>query len=805
MRENLDNKDIIVNATDYFFTTNNLSNKFGQSSMFINGFDYELNEQININNLYGWYMPQLKYSFTNQYVEDDRWYFDLDISTRINWGFNFYSGNYDYNKLIWNNINNLAFIVSGKYYGLNNIFVSENNYINSIVPFTIHGSTEETGLYSNSSWPKNQAKNKLGRYELEYINNFSIYNYIEKEKYIHNFQNFTNGIPIREWIGIYNINTWKFIDNSSIFELGRGYAYFGEPLNYFYGNYNYYSSSMVPKSNRQYNIIAYMDNNIIGIIPDQHYDKYNFVYLSSGKELKKSGNHFNNWVDIYNNKNIYATGSKFSYYHSFDMALKPMWEQNQYRLRYYLRNYDSNSFWYSNNTNNVYINYGEKFFNPPDDKNVFDGYHFVSWHSPTENNRIVDIENEYFYKEFNHNSDYDLVADYEPNIYTVLYKNNIDSQDNYAVQIYNHKERIFIPKEAPNKEQEGLVFNGWYFNNGKKLINAYYLCNKNYVFTAAWDGATFNVNYSMQYFNEEINLELKNITDSWNNQSQNLSKDKDICYLKQIAQPNLGYYSGVCWQDIETKQCYIPGQRINHSVNLVAIDSRLNNDEILALPLSIFDKEMIKNERITWCSFGRMTDTGYQFDFKQPSQTKIFNSYELCYGDSFNNLISQSGSGYINRERYTVNNIIENSLELLSPVKFYFVEKNNFGKKYGQMLPIPFKPGYIFNGWWYLNEKFTDNKGYCVVTNYKDYNFQGLSILNESLIQVNNNVFIPEFINLKNNQYYHFPFVLTNRNNNIEEVNFNDYSRLYTTKWLNENTTFNESYHFPALFIPYKE
>ena len=282
MRENLDNRDIIVNATDYFLTASNLSNKFGQGSMFINGFDYELGEQINIKNLYGWYMPQLKYSFTNQYVEDDRWYFDLDISTRINWGFNNYKGNYDYNKLIWNNINNLAFIVSGNYYGLNNIFVSKNNWITSAQPFTVHGSTDETGLYNASNWPKNLANNKLSYYERNYINNFSIYNYIEQDKYKHSFQDFTNGIPIREWIGIYNINAWRFINNSNSFEIGRGYAYFGEPLDQFIGNFHYYQSGFVPTSNRNYSIIAYFNNGGSGTIPDQHYTAYTSVDLSNG-------------------------------------------------------------------------------------------------------------------------------------------------------------------------------------------------------------------------------------------------------------------------------------------------------------------------------------------------------------------------------------------------------------------------------------------------------------------------------------------------------------------------------------------
>lgn len=828
MRENLDNRDIIVNATDYFLTASNLSNKFGQGSMFINGFDYELGEQINIKNLYGWYMPQLKYSFTNQYVENDRWYFDLDISTRINWGFNNYEGNYDYNKLIWNNINNLAFIVSGTYYGLNNIFVSENNYINSIFPFTIHGSTEETGLYSDSSWPKNLANNKLSYYERNYINNFSIYNYIEQDKYKHNFQDFTNGIPIQEWIGIYNINAWRFINNSNSFEIGLGYAYFGEPLDQFIRNFHYYQSGFVPTSNRNYSIIAYLNNGGSGIIPDQYYTAYTSVDLSNGFGFKKIGNYFRKWVDIYNNKNIYNIGSTFSRYYNSDIVLKPLWQENQYRIRYYLKSYETKSFWDTDNTNNVYLNYGQKFYNPPDEKNIFDGYHFTKWYSPTENNRVIDIENEYFSKDFNHGTTYDLVADYEPNIYTVIYKINADDSNNYAVQSYNHKERIFLPNITPNREAEGLKFNGWRFENGKNLVNAYYSCTKNYTIVAYWDGATFSVNYTYPSANEALTA----ITDSWNNESHNLIRDKDIYYIKQIAQPSLNFYNGYSWIDMNTNKYYTPGQQVNQSLNLTVANSQGAH----VFPLSIFDREItsyiseggtIIDDTLPFASIYNSEQDGFGW-WPPPVATNInsddnayfINNIEYCYGELNNKLMSQLGAGFLvgwsNGANYAVDNLANWFLNLnqgatkeeavLYSIKPLYVQADDwydFGEHFKPIFPAPFKPGYKFNGWWLNGTQFTDSNGYCIVANYKDCPYRWPQVDEDTVNTAK--VFTPEFINLRNNSYYHFPFALTNRNNNIEEVNFYDYSRLYTTKWLNEDTTFNESYHFPSLLIPYKE
>lgn len=803
MRENLDNKKIIIN------------NLGGVTSIFpgpftglTQGFDSDINYNINIpEHTHFTYRPELRFSFLNQYIENGRWHFDLYISARLNWYFNRYDYNkpYDYNKLLWPDPSNLTAVFSGNMQSLGPLMDSNGDYVINRLStniFTAHGS--HNNYYSNKEWPKNY----LGDILNNNIANFSYYTWINSEHYYNYFNNYEAGIPIQNWVHICKLkNVWKFMTTSNIFTFQNGSIYYpfglGNNLKIGYQRFDYRLPNVQPAlSNTYYKWIVYAKNGGIGELREQSFINASCTAVANNNMwFKKVGNYYNRWDS---DDCIYNFGENLNaYWDNHSTILRPYWQVNQYNIRFFLRNYDSNSL-----IESTVINYNDWVYPPSiEDLNVPEGYHFVRWRSLTENNRILetgDIISAPFANDYPHGMNYDILAEYEPNIYTVIYKNNIDSQDNYAVQKYDHREKIISPTLSPNKESEGLKFNGWCFNNGKKLVDGYYFCNQNYTFTAAWDGDFFNVNYTIQNTNKELNLKLKNITDSWNNQSQNLSKDRDICYLKQIAQPNLGYYSGVCWQDTETKQCYVPGQRINHSVNLIAIDPGLNNDEILALPLSIFDKEMIKNESITWCSFGRMTDTGYEFTFKSRYKTKIINSYELCYGDTFNNLISQPGSGYINSANYTVNNIIENSLNPLSPVKFYFVEKNNFGKKYGQMLPIPFKPGYIFNGWWYLNEKFTDNKGYCIVTNYKDYNFQGLSILNDSLIQVNN-VFIPEFINLKNNQYYHFPFVLTNRNNNIEEVNFNDYSRLYTTKWLNENTTFNESYHFPALFVPYKE
>ena len=145
---------------------------------------------------------------------------------------------------------------------------------------------------------------------------------------------------------------------------------------------------------------------------------------------------------------------------------------------------------------------------------------------------------------------------------------------------------------------------------------------------------------------------------------------------------------------------------------------------------------------------------------------------------------------------------------------------HKLSKRYDQILPIPFKAGYKFNGWWYNNSQFTDSNGKCIVAQFSslynimfpnrvDMPYPTFSDLNfdsrGEMIWYNlNSVFYPEFINLKNDFKHHFPYVLVNKNAE-ENVNFFDYSRMYTTKWLNNYTTFNNSYYFPSQLVPYQE
>lgn len=826
--QNLDNFNFIFSGSA-IKQQSWLKSKFG-NSFFWNNYDADLdNIWVGGTSDYGWYYPEFKISFTNQYTDDERWYYDIDIAARINWGLNDYTGKYDKNKLLWNYLPPV-FMVGGNFLGLNNLKFPQ--------PFTAHASTDNS--YNNSSWPKHQISydSILSSYTRDYylnnyINNNSIFNLINKDEYIHNFNNFTNGVPFISWIEIYNSkNHYQFIDNNRKGFEFTGVSYFGYPFN------NYFQFSLIapnniyyPTVNRNYNVVIYYNNS--GIEPTKMqkiYLKESSSVLYNNKTFRKIGNHYNCWQNIYNLSQEYLSTSwgGATYYNTYgDLELTPKWEENQYKLHYFmLRDPKNASSWTNCDLIERTINYGAAYDSPninhiiEQDEGLqkdYEGFHFLHWATHPLNWLGIEVNvNENCLLDLNHGDNLNLYALYKLNNYTVSYKINKDDIEPKFTQEYNHGEWIYIPRYTPPNN----LFNGWRFENGKRLENATQICTENFTLIGSWNADTYTITYNFPIEDEE----LKNITDNYNLIAKNIKRNQNEYYTIEQLFPedwindatslpdNINKFWG--WLD-EEGDYYSPGQRINQSVNLVAWNR--NDSKIGTVYLSLFDINTYSpiDENVEKIPQSYFDSDSHNFNFSDSTTGINVNFFDFCYGQKKNNIPYSFGGQvmsitsdtsityedtYVIKNFLNYRNLIVGGYGIYPIQPLFFTNKKSMFEKFEPLFPVLFKPGYRFDGWWFNGTQFTDGNGAFLSPNYKNILF-----IDNNIQTIQDKLFYPEFINIMEEQY--LPFVLTNRNviNDItvKNINTNDFSRVLTTNWANKNTTFNNSFHFPSGFANY--
>ena len=970
MRQELENRNIVFNCN---YLVQKLSAlPIGNTLLELNGkFDVDIHKNISFssrsfNRYTSIYLePKLLFSFTNQYVEDDIWHYDFDIKTKIDWyiGNNYWDVNkeyFDYNKLIWNDTTNLIFTVSGYFNGFNSAWGGENKI------FTAH-STTNFDIADNVEWPRNWFDNKYGEYGYgNYVNKISnnsrlildnptIFNCVYFKD--NNGKQITSGYPIQSWYEIYNKNgLWQPINNRNNFEVWNGQIYIGDFLNQSY-NFNGYTSNninIIPTSNRNsYNLLVYLNyeaiendlNNsnknywykaptyedIMGenkILQVQKWNKDEVRKINySGNFNSKKYKHISSWKSAYYyNGNLTSTFNlvdNFTGISNIDMFIAYGLAENTYYINYYIDTNDNNNCFYRNLAN-IGGYYGTSSLNSLYNDRVPTSKwphnkHIDYFYLPQINKIINDNNSWYFNLDWPDNSTLEIVGMFINNLYTINFFNQIGDQEPFVSKNGNYKHYIYAPDTNPSTLDDNLRFYGWKFENGENLRNGTVLCNTNYNLYAIWENIKYyNITYT--FLNGKGNRNSV-ITDKWNEESVGLVKNQDVTYLKQM---NTWVDTIKYWRDIDTNLFYYPGQRVDHTLNLVYecdVDNNADWKNIITVPISFLDYSSVNNIGIKngysysaelmsaeFLNIGEGSPICNSFNdiFYVNNSSNILNSafkwnisnmnndngmksfspivsknlIDLGQGSVYNNLTSTASfSPYMFRFCITDDEYIRgdnnwdlknNGIPIVDDIGSCWLtnphcditfnniwnflkttnlqdiysdsDKNNYGflvfassirplymlgadwhnlsKRYDQILPVPFKAGYKFNGWWYNKSQFTDENGKCLVAQFSSlYNIIFPNKVDKpwpEFEEINfsakpsecyyglNNVFYPEFINLKNDFKHHFPYVLVNRNAE-ENVNFFDYSRIYTTKWLNNYTTFNNSYYFPSQLVPYQE
>lgn len=634
MRQELENRNIVFNFNaNWSYKSLNIYDWPGVQVVPNNTSDVDIGkynivhvitEKTNYNGNWIKIWPCVNFSFTNQYVEDDIWYYDFSIDSTLDWVLPYSTGGpfnlshnvtYDWDKLLWPN-NTMQILAFGHINGFNPAWSGDNRI------FTVYS------YYNgkNTTWiPVNNSYYKVNsNYNNQPLNAWKI-NF--------NYPNYNSGIPIVQGPKtIYQQNNcWQPVTNNNQFNIDINIIYrFTDTFSYDFKFWNYVyldglNLGIRPTTNRNYDLTIYFNEPIINgkqekkrigdsifnlrnkiIKVQKRYPEQvtNFISLNNGYNWGK-GQHFANQWYSYLIQNSYVetvnaneAPKSYPFYKGNDLFFRPLVDSNRYNLVIY--NYNSND--YNNYNNFVLANYLDKInLNKKYINDIPSGYHLEGWYIPVLNND----KNNIIEPNTNLNLNYDWPHEAIINMYGIIEKNthnivfklsNVDTEPYYQTTL-NHNELILLPNAPVPVDPANNIFGGWRFkSNNTLLINKAIRCKSDYEFIASWqDLVHYNVTYT--FLNGKGNRNSF-ITDKWNIESSNYIQNQDVTYLKQM---NTWIDTVKYWRDIDTNLFYYPGQRVDHALNLVYecdVDNNADWKNIITVPISFLDYSSVNNIKI---------------------------------------------------------------------------------------------------------------------------------------------------------------------------------------------------------------